>query len=416
MRILITTAWRGLNSMRRASPPRPALQLSALLLTTALLTAPAVATQISGSLELQQRSFLEDPLDPAQHSHYGSAAINAEFYHSWNEQDDSITLTPFGRYDPHDNERSHADLRELNWLHVGEGWQLRTGIGKVFWGSTESRHLVDIINQTDNLEGIDGEDKLGQPMAHLSYLLEQGELSLFWLPYFRERRFAGSEGRPRTPLPVATDSPIFSSARGRQHQDVAIRWSYSLDSVDVALSHFSGTSREPTLTLNESATALIPHYELIEQSGLELTSALGSWLWKLEAITSSGLDAGRYSAAVAGFEYSVVGLLDSGLDLGVLAEYLYDDRDLLASSPFQNDLFLGLRLTLNDFQSTELLTGLIYDNDSHAKLGFIEASRRLGSQFKASLEARLFDKLAANDPLYSLREDSFVQLSLEYFF
>ena len=47
---------------------------------------------------------------------------------------------------------------------------------------------------------------------------------------------------------------------------------------------------------------------------------------------------------------------------------------------------------------------------------FIEASRRLGSQFKLSVEARLFDNLSSTDPLYGLREDSFVQLTLEYFF
>ncbi|MFT5722408.1 MAG: hypothetical protein ACI9W6_002737 [Motiliproteus sp.] len=386
--------------------------LSALLLTAGLTT-PAVAAEVRGSLELQMRSFLSDPLDPIQHNHYRSAAIDTEFYHSWNKQNDAMTFSLFGRYDPRDDERTHADLRELNWLHVGDGWQLRTGVSKVFWGSTESLHLVDIINQTDNLEGLDGEDKLGQPMAHFSYLLEQGELSLFWLPYFRERHFAGSQGRPRTLLPVATASPLYDSAKGRHHQDVAIRWSFYRDSVDVALSHFSGTRREPTFLLNDTATALIPRYELIEQSGLELTSALGSWLWKLEAITSNGLEAGRYSAAVAGFEYSFIGLLDSNLDLGVLAEYLRDQR---TTSPFQDDLFLGLRLTLNDFQSTELLTGLIVDTDSQATLGFIEASRRLGSQFKTSMEARLFDRLQASDPLYSLREDSFVQLSLEFFF
>ena len=405
--------------MSRLIQRLPALLTSALFIPSLLVT-PAWAIQANGSLELQQRHFFNDPLDTDQHNDYSSLALTAEFYHSWNDRDDALTFTPFGRYDQHDEERTHADIRELNWLHVGDNWQLRTGIGKVFWGSTESLHLVDIINQTDTLEGIDGEDKLGQPMEHFSYLLDQGEVSLFWLPYFRERSFAGIEGRPRAPLNIDTDNPIYSSSQEQQHQDLAIRWSYSLDSVDIALSHFKGTSREPTLLPNSSnpltVTALIPKYEQINQTGLELTSALGDWLWKLEAISNNGLDAGRYKAAVAGFEYSFIGIFDSDLDLGVLTEYLYDDRGLQSTNPFQDDLFVGLRLTLNDFQSTELLTGLIYDKDSHARLAFIEASRRLGDQFKATLEARVFDKLAPSDPFYSLREDSFVQLNLEYFF
>ncbi|MEH6471275.1 MAG: hypothetical protein V7752_08495 [Halopseudomonas sp.] len=406
-------------------PQWPAIKPSyrLLILAAAMATTPAIAsdiTEVSGSIDLELRSFFSDPLDPRQHNNYGSIAVTPEFYHSWNDQNDAITITPFARYDKHDDERTHADLRELNWLHVGDGWQLRAGVGKVFWGSTESQHLVDIINQTDTLEGIDGEEKLGQPMLNYSFLLDQGELSLFWLPYFRERTFAGIEGRPRTAPPVDTDNPSYASGDEENHQDFAIRFNYSLDSLDIALSHFSGTSREPTLTPNNAnpmlATAMLPHYELIDQTGLELTSALGDWLWKLEAIYNSGLDAGSYSAAVGGFEYTFVGVFDSSLDLGTLMEYHYDDRGDQATSPFQDDLFVGLRLTLNDFQSTELLTGLIYDNDTNAQLGFIEASRRLGSQFKASLEARLFDQLDSSDPLYSLREDDFIQLNLEYFF
>ena len=397
------------------------LLLSAML--AGLLSSPASArdiTQLSGSIELQSRSFWQDPLDQRQKKQYPSIAATAEFYHSWNNQNDALTITPFGRYDAHDDERSHADLREFNWLHVGDGWQMRSGVGKVFWGATESQHLVDIINQTDTLEGVDGEQKLGQPMVNLSLLLDAGEISLFWLPYFRERTFAGINGRPRSELVVDTDNPLYESDKREHHQDWAVRLSYSFDSFDIALSHFSGTSREPLLLPNTpnplNATALLPFYPLIDQTGLELTSALGDWLWKLEAIHNDGRDTEPYAAAVGGFEYTFVGLLDSDLDLGTLLEYHWDERDIRADSPFQNDIFAGLRLTLNDFQSTELLAGLIYDQDSEARLSFIEASRRLGESFKLTFEARLFDKLPPADPLYSLRRDSHLQLSLGYFF
>ena len=76
-------------------------------------------------------------------------------------------------------------------------WELRLGIGKVFWGVTESRHLVDTINQSDGVEDIDGEAKLAQPMATLSWIRDWGVVELLVLPYFRERTFAGVEGRPR---------------------------------------------------------------------------------------------------------------------------------------------------------------------------------------------------------------------------
>jgi len=54
-----------------------------------------------------------------------------------------------------------------------------------FWGVTEFQHLVDIINQTDLVENIDTEDKLGQPMINLALINDWGTVDLFIMPYFR---------------------------------------------------------------------------------------------------------------------------------------------------------------------------------------------------------------------------------------
>ena len=72
------------------------------------------------------------------------------------------------------------------------------GINSVFWRVVESNHLVDILNQTDLIEDIDGEEKLGQPMISLSTQQDWGGLSLFVLPWFRERTFPSEEGRLRS--------------------------------------------------------------------------------------------------------------------------------------------------------------------------------------------------------------------------
>ncbi|MDA7657788.1 hypothetical protein N8737_03705, partial [Verrucomicrobia bacterium] len=104
-------------------------------------------------------------------------------------------MTPFGRYDGADSERSHVDLREFHIQRIADQWEWRVGVSKVFWGVTESQHLVDVINQTDLVENVDGEDKLGQPMVNLSWISDQaGVIDLFYLPYFRERTFPGRGG------------------------------------------------------------------------------------------------------------------------------------------------------------------------------------------------------------------------------
>jgi hypothetical protein len=109
-------------------------------------------------------------------------------------------------------------------------------------------------------------------------------------------------------------------------------------------------------------------------------------------------------------------VFDSDIDLGALAEYLYDERGKNAPTPFQDDVMLGVRLALNDTQSSELLLGVIGDRDSDARMTSLEASRRVGEKWKLTLEARAFSGVPPTDPLHSMRRDDYVQLELTRYF
>ncbi len=65
---------------------------------------------------------------------------------------------------------------------------------------------------------------------------------------------------------------------------------------------------------------------------------------------------------------------------------------------------------------SELLAGLIQDTDTSARAVSIEASRRIGSSWKATLEAYAFLDLPEDDPLAPLRDDDFFRLELAYYF
>ncbi len=382
---------------------------------------PLWASEFStrGNVDLELRAFTEEPADPLQHGDNVSISAEPEFHWDWNDGGDELLFRPFVRWDDGDEERSHFDIREFLWLHLEDGWELRSGIGEVFWGVAESQHLVDIVNQTDAIENIDGEDKLGQPMVWLSMPRNWGLVDLFLLPGFRERSFAGVNGRPRTQPRVDTDNPVYESEEEQDHVDLAARWSHYVGSVDFGLSWFRGTSRDARLEpiMDDSGEVLlVPHYDQIEQQGLDLQSILGSWLLKLELIRRSSEQFEDYTALTTGFEYTFVSVLDSRNNLGILAEYLYDSRPDGASGPFQDDLFVGLRLVLNDIQSTEVLAGVIGDLDNGARLFNLEASRRIGSHWKLSVEARLFSSIPDRDPLSGQRQDDYVEIGLGYYF
>ena len=169
----------GTNKLRdlwKSGPKRASVRAGALAFTALFVAAglPGSAAagewDFSASVAGELRAFPNKPaFDEQDDTRLSpSIAVEPEVVYEWNGRDDRITFVPFGRWDAHDDNRSHVDLRELNWLHVGDDWDSVVGVDKVFWGVTESRHLVDIINQDDAVEDIDGEDKLGQPMLNLN--------------------------------------------------------------------------------------------------------------------------------------------------------------------------------------------------------------------------------------------------------
>lgn len=387
-------------------------------LLAAQFALPVQASEWSGQATIESTVFGQDALDSRQHGNNLSVSAQPELVHEWDNANQSIVVVPFARIDQHDDERTHADIRELTWLKVAETWELRLGIRKVFWGKTESQHLVDIINQTDAIESTDGEDKLGQPMVNLALIRDWGTVDLFVLPGFRERTFPGIDGRLRTPLPVDTSQTGYESSREDRHIDLALRWSHYIDEWDFGLSYFTGTSRSPELiqgTDGQGNSVLTPYYEIINQAGLDLQTIQGDWLWKLELI-SRDVNAGRYNALTGGFEYTFVGVADTSIDVGLISEYLYDDRGQQATTPFANDLLMATRLTLNDEQSSELLAGIIYDLDHNTRMVNVEASRRIGDSWKLGIELRTFGDPAKTELLYGLRNDDFLKAELAWYF
>ncbi len=398
--------------------------MSAIIATIvlSLFSANLFAGEWRGNIALENRFFIEDA-DYMQDSQQYSLRFEPEYIHSSEENSSLFNFKALLRKDSMDDERSHLDIRELSWLTYGDDWELKLGISKVFWGVAESSHLVDIINQTDTVENIDGEDKLGQAMVNLTLLKDWGTIDFFILPGFRERTFPGVDGRFRAPIPIVTGDAEYDSSEGQDHIDAAIRWSHTIGDWDVGVAHFSGTSRAPVFipTVTEQGLVLTPLYKTIDQTSLDIQATLDTWLWKLEVISNTGYDYERYTAAVGGFEYSFYDVAESGLDIGIIMEVQYDDRKVdINGAKVLNAIVLGSRFAFNDEQSTELLIGLSINEKEHNQFWNIEASRRIGQSWKLTLEARLISHVDESNPfaspIYSVRNDSFVMLEIARYF
>jgi len=424
----------------------------------------AQAIEFKPRLEAEGRWFYEAEDEDSDAPPLGSVAGTLELFHGWSDNHQRIVGELFGRYDENDDERTHADVRELYYQQGGDEFEFRIGARRVFWGVTESRHLVDIINQSDFVENISNELKLGQPMISLALIGAAGTIEGFLMPFQRERTFPGDEGYPRLPLPVHEHEAMYQSKDEDRNRDYAVRYSNSFGPLDVGIAWFEGTAREPRLeacvrrgasgtTLSnpgapnctypytasfvqppptippqtmEEITAqfamevrdnlvLVPFYDLWKQSSLDAQWVTGNMAWKIEAMhrkTRGELTWG----SVAGFEYTFGDVRGTGIDIGVLGEYLYDEKDDGLNTLFDDEVFVGMRVALNDVAGTQVLAGALADRETRdARRYGIEASGRLNDDWKLSAEARIFSRWPDDFSAF-LADQDFVTVTLERYF
>ena len=385
-----------------------------------------------------------------------SVSVEPQLIYNVPTGEDSLVFTGFARIDPSDNERMHGDIREAYWLHEGDGWDFVFGINQVFWGVTESRHLVDIVNQTDLVEDIVGEEKLGQPMVNVNFFGDWGELNLFALPLFRPRTHPDEEGRLRGPLPIDDDRRNIEGSGGEARVDFAARFEKAVGPVDIGLSHFYGVSRAPIIDVAYNtadptelpgvnallATAagrmaliatcmptcaaggltgqfvLAERYDMINQSSIDLLGTYDNWMFKFEGAVINGHADDTVFAAVGGVEYSFFDVASTGGDLGLFAEFSFDDRDDGRAPQIihDNDVFLGGRFDLNDVNNLQVKGGALIDVENGETMLTFEGSRRLAKHVTAGVEGRFFVNADNSSILRTISYDDYLALHLSFFY
>ena len=287
--------WAGPVNIRFAAAL--AIRLAALLLAVVGAHTAAAQHELSGRVAVESRWFPQTAAHDGQRSYNAGLVAEPKLYLQV-AGSTGFTLVPFFRTDAADPARTHGDLREAYLLLSGplggSEWELRLGVDRVFWGVAEARHLVDIVNQTDLVDHPNEKTKLGQPMAHLTFSGDWGAAELFAISYHRLRPFPGRAGRLRPKFRIDNDLATYESGAKEWHLDFAARYSHSFGPLDLGLSVFDGTSREPVMQPGVTgpgefgALALAPHYEQIRQFGLDAQLTVEAWLLKLEAIHRSG--------------------------------------------------------------------------------------------------------------------------------
>ena len=182
------------------------------------------------------------------------------------------------------------------------------------------------------------------PCCSISLARDWGTLT--GLPYFRLRQFPDPvTGRPTTGVTVRDEKAIFESKDKRFNPDAALRYTHTIDVFDIGLSYFKGMARTPVLDFGPETydgVSVVPRYDLISQAGIDVQATIGPWLLKLEGTRRQQRNQ-WITQATGGVEYTLYNIFDTGTDLGIVAEYMYDQRRMDAPQPFNDDVGFGLR-------------------------------------------------------------------------
>jgi hypothetical protein len=199
-----------------------------------------------------------------------------------------------------------------------------------------------------------------------------------------------------------------------------MRWSNTIGNVDIGLSHFWGTVREPIYNLSATAdgeVVLIPHYDIVHQFGIDGVWFKGDWLIKFELMSRHGQGNKDFFRFTAGPEYTFWGAFGTRADVDVFAEILYDSLGENDINPFERDVAYGFRLRLNDLRDTTMQLSASTDLRSAATFFAFEGSMRMGQSWMLKVEARAFAGIPTNDfPLNGYREDHHFRAITEYRF
>lgn len=378
-------------------------------------------TDYKANLSLSSWLFPESPLYSGQKHNNYSISIEPEIYAEWSNNK-NLTVRPFYIFDNKDPHRTHFDMREMRYSLYGDNWETNIGIGQVFWGVTESKNLVDIINQFDVVADPLLKTKLGQPLINLTLIEDYGYFDFYVLPYFRERTSPGKKGRLRTDPHFIKNSTTFEGG-SQWTPELAARWSKSYYDYDVSLHSFFGYGRSPSIDIKiiDGLINYAPNYQRVRQVGGTVQRTLDSTLLKLEWIARNGekdsnLKRGGYFASVLGLEHTLFQSIGDNGDIGFLIEYNFDSRRSTSSDLLQDDIFMAMRFVLNDAQNTEMLLGSIFDLDGDGQIYQLDFGRRLNDSLNLGIKGAVYQNGRIGSNLYILRQDSWLEVSLKKYF
>ncbi len=361
-------------------------------------------------------------------------------------------LSLIGRADEKYQENSYVDFNELNIGRSFGNWQVSAGYHMFMWSRLEAYHVVDVINSRINDGNIERFEKLGEASIVASHYTSIGTMKFIYMPYFKEGFYPNKKMRIFDGLTPASQNVVVGNEiktvdEEDQYNQWAIYYAHQFGDLDLtvfAMDHIDRT--RPIVGFhNLSTRALNVYYADVLDYGTAATYFWGEQTFKFEYLYSDfNVDsdlaiydytqvttpvptvkrqAFDYHLASIGHEYTYN--YANNWSSGFFTEYQrvlgVDKLQRKQAQIFQNDLFVGHRLALNDAYSNEFMLGVYFDLEREGEtLYYLSYERRLNNAWKGKISFRGVtigeDAKADKSGLYVLDGDDELSITLSRFF
>lgn len=307
------------------------------------------------------------------------------------EFDDSKIYTKFEALkDNKDEKRDYFLLDELYYSKSFDNFDLDLGKKVVFLGTLEAQNIVDIFNRQNYQKDSLAKHKKGSLMANINYFFEDDSIFRFYIKAYEEDIKFPSKTSVYNPFGVYKYKKNLEFSNNHESPSFLATYTTSYDEeivADISFGLFHGY--DENIIFKKEKEEISP---LLFQSTKFLsfnTFVIDSTLYKLEASytdvkKNKNINLDNFYKLGLGLEYTIEQVYKNH-NLGFISEYYKsNNKDL----NFQNDIFLALRYSLNDSDSSEFLAAYVKDLKEKENSAYIKYNGRLTDNLNISTDLR----------------------------
>ena len=301
-------------------------------------------------------------------------------------------------------ERRYLLLNELYISKDFDAYSISIGKRVKYWGELEGFNIADIFNQKNYLKDpFNKSAKYGAWGGEISRYFDENSLEI-GVKFYEEDITLPTNNTPYAPLQMKYDKALRLSDE-RYTPTLYMKTNFVTDTLldsETSLILLHGYDNKRSY-IPISTTTLSQYAYRVNKALLLSHIIYNDTIFKTELAYTDVIDDAQmsdYTQLSAGVErsfYEVVGTTDITL-FGEYYRYIYSDNEKLKnidiSEVYDNDIFIALRMGLNDVRSSEIKIGILQDTQKDERV------------IKATLKIRVYDSFVLDGEYLHLRSSA----------